>query len=236
MQATLRVMNRRERPDPGRAYWDGYWNRLSARMEREQPVKRRAWLGRLMPGLSETGLRWAHRGVLAAVLIVFGAVLGRVLLPGPGTETVQTVAQRDERGGTPAGTPVVPAATAEACARQYLEDSQVLLLALVNFDPETEAEYLSDWSPEKNRSRELIAQAASLKNDLTAPRQRRLRDLVTELELILIQIANLEATGDLESVDLIRNTVSDSDVMLKINLEKMRGGDYSDPEPGACDA
>jgi hypothetical protein len=127
-------------------------------------------------------------------------------------------------------------ASAEACAREYIKDSQVLILALVNFDPETEAEYLADWTPEKRRSRELIAQAGSLKNDLSDPKQRRLRELVTDLEMILIQIANLETTGDLDAVDLIRSSVSNRDMMFKIDLEKMRGSDAETPDPGACDA
>ena len=66
--------------------------------------------------------------------------------------------------------------------------------------------------------------------------ERRLRELVFELELILIQIANLETTGDLEAVDLIRDTVSNKEVLLKINLEKMRSTATDLPKPGACDA
>jgi len=106
----------------------------------------------------------------------------------------------------------------------------------VNFDRETDAEYLADMAPEKRRSRELLARAASFKDELNSPKQRRLRELVTELELILLQIANLESGQDLDAVDLIRSSVSDRDVMLKIDLEKIRGGDVPGPEPGACDA
>ncbi|UCG53201.1 MAG: zf-HC2 domain-containing protein [Candidatus Latescibacterota bacterium] len=248
MRSTLLVMEKRERPDPGEAFWDGYWNRLSSRMEKEETERRRqGWLGGLFPQLPATGLRWAYRGVLAVVLIVFGAVVGRMLLPGPGSEMTSgtDIAETPTISTTETPTVItddgdadglaVRPASAEACARQYIEDTQVLLLALVNFDPETEAEYLADWSFEKNRSRELIAQAASLKGDLKDPKQRRLRALVTELEAILLQIANLETTGDLESVELIRSSVDDRDVMLKINLEKLRAGDAGKPGPGACD-
>jgi hypothetical protein len=63
-----------------------------------------------------------------------------------------------------------------------------------------------------------------------------LRDLVGELELIMMQIANLETAGDMDAVELIRSSVDDRDVMLKINLEKMRGADKPEPKQGACDA
>jgi hypothetical protein len=232
LQSTLEVLDRRERRDPGQAYWDGYWNRLGARMEAERDARRRrGWLGRLLPGLSPAALKWAQRGVLAALLVVFGAVAGRILIPGPAPQEQLVTG---EPGGP--GAPPGRRATAEACARRYIEDSQVLLLALVNFDPETEGEYLSDWSAEKKRSRELASQGASLRSDLTGPRQRRLRDLVTELELIMIQIANLESAGDLEAVELIRSTVSQQDMMLRINLERMRGADEAEPKPGECGA
>jgi hypothetical protein len=240
-------MEERERPDPGQAYWDGYWNRLTARMEREAEERRsRGWLGRLFPALPDVALKWAYRGALAVVLIVFGAVVGRMVLPGPGTgpETemaapleIPVVESSGQGGGeSSVAEPKIRTASAEACAQQYIEDSQVLLLALVNFDPENEGEYLGDWSSEKTRSRELVNQAASLKDDLTDPKQRRLRELVTELELIMLQITNLESTADLDAVDLIRSSVENGDVMLKINLEKMRSSEVAEAKPGECDA
>ncbi|MGD8413940.1 MAG: zf-HC2 domain-containing protein [Candidatus Latescibacterota bacterium] len=232
IRSTLGAMDGRERRDPGQAYWDGYWNRLSSRMEREESERRgRGWLGRLLPSLSPAALSWAQRGALAVLLVVFGAVVGRMVLPGGAPVENSGDSRQEGRPG-----PVVRQATAEDCARQYIEDTQVLLLALVNSDPEAGGEVVSDWSAEKQRSRELVAQAASLKADLKDPKQRRLRDLVGELELIMMQIANLETAGDLESVELIRSSVNDRDVMLKINLEKMRGADRPEPVRGECDA
>jgi len=245
-RSTLGIMSRRKRPDPGQAYWDGYWNRLSARIEAEQSrLENRSWLSRLFPRMSHQGARWAYRGVLAMVLIAFGAFLGRMVIPGsgpdhtltPGIGIVEAPGEKDTAPGgrltTGAGTPGIQMTSAEACAYEYIDDAQVLLLGLINFDPATESEYLDDWSVEKTRSRELIAQAASLKGDLRDPKQRRLRDLVTELEFILLQIATLESTGDLESVEMIQSSVKDRGILLKINLEKLRSDNMEKPEPGA---
>jgi hypothetical protein len=232
MRSTLNTMDERERKDPGQAYWDGYWNRLSTRMEREGSERRsRGWVGRLMPALSTPAIKWAQRGALAALLIVFGSVIGRMVLPG---EAPVKVAETNPEVDQPAGG--ARQASTEDCARQYIEDTQILLLALVNFDPEAEGDDAPDWSAEKKRSRELVVQGASLRADLNAPKQRRLRELVSELELIMMQISNLETAGDLEAVELIRSSVDDRDVMLKINLEKMRGADRPEPKSGECDA
>jgi anti-sigma factor RsiW len=35
--ATLRLMDKRERPDPGPEFWDGYWDRLSRGRGRPSP-------------------------------------------------------------------------------------------------------------------------------------------------------------------------------------------------------
>jgi hypothetical protein len=243
MQSTLAEIGERKRPDPGEAFWDGYWNRLSARIGAEETERHsRGLLSRLFPYPPHASLRWALRGALAVALIALGAVIGRMLLPGntPGPTTTQEpqVANLPVTHEPTAGV-LVPArgtVSAEACARQYIDDTQVLLLGLLNFDPETDGRYLADWSAQKARSRELIVQAASLKTDLDNPGQRRLRDLVTELEFILLQIATLETSGDLQSVELIQSSVKDRGVLLKINLEKLRSQDVEKPAPGACEA
>src|SRR5512146_720249 len=35
---TLRIMDEREHPDPGEAFWNGYWDRLRDRIEKESPA------------------------------------------------------------------------------------------------------------------------------------------------------------------------------------------------------
>lgn len=210
MRSTLRTMDRRERPDPGQAYWDGYWNRLKTRMEPAEPRGWRRWLTRPVWG----GPRWAYRGAAAVVLIAMGIVVGRMIAPTP----------MNERPTGPAPESIIRTASVEERAMQYLESSQVLLLAIVNSDPETDRAYAADWSAQRRLSRRLMAEVPSLESELTDPKQRRLRALVAELELILMQIANLEAEDDPSAVEFIRSSVNDKDVLLKIDLEQLRSG------------
>ena len=46
--------------------------------------------------------------------------------------------------------------------------------------------------------------------------------LVEDLEIILLQIANLEEDVDLPAIELIQNTAQNTGVLLKINVEQMR--------------
>jgi hypothetical protein len=218
-EGALRTMSRRERPDPGQPYWDGYWARLEARLEpgkepsKEpgEPGRRGGWLDRVVPGWSNAGLRWAYGVAAAVVLIAAGALVGRMILPGRAPET-----------GTVAGKVVTPLPTGT--------------VSDATSNPAVDGAFPADWSGQKKRSRELVAQAASLKGELNDPKQRRLRDLVNDLELILMQIANLESEGDMAAVELIRSSVDNQGLMFKINLEQLRGAEAAELGPGACDA
>lgn len=217
LQATLRVMNHREQPDPGQAYWEGYWNRLNARMEKTEPHGWKQWLARRVLGGSRPAVTWAYRLTAAIVLVTVGVFVGRTLMPTPTVEQqIQTA---------PVQRMTVQPASADQRAMQYLESSQVLLLALVNYDPENEGAYAADLSAQQRLSRRLVGEAPGLKNELDDPKHRRLRELVSDLELILMQIANLEADDDLGAVEFIRSSVNEKDVLLKINLEQVRAGE-----------
>jgi len=152
---------------------------------------------------------------------------------------VDSLPQGDTTPGTPS--PVfndggqVQLASADDRAMRYVEKSRVLLLALVNTDPDEDG-YSSSMQGHQKRSKALVSEAPSLKEELDSPKQQRLRELVSELEKILLQIANLEAEEDPEEVEFIKGRVNDHDVMLKINLEQLYGGNDGNGSGASGDA
>jgi hypothetical protein len=89
MQGTLDVMSKHERRDPGQAYWDGYWNRLSARMEEEQVARgsaRVAWWRWSVLGGASSRISWAYRAAAAAAILTIGIFAGRTFFT-PGVVT-----------------------------------------------------------------------------------------------------------------------------------------------------
>jgi hypothetical protein len=216
MTMTLKVMNERERRDPGPEFWEGYWNRLEKRLDTEAPA----------PGTSAPRLRpfrlfgvlpnWAWQGAAAVGLVAVGILIGRILLRPPA---------RQEARVTPPPVSTVPgiqqASDPVVRAQDYFEKSKLILLGLVNYDPRTQDPSGLDLPAQKKLSRELVNQAGSLKNDLKSPAQKRLRELVADLETILIQIANLESANDLEAVEFVKQGVDRKGIFLKINLSEM---------------
>jgi len=206
----------RVRPDPGQSFWDGYWERLTGRMEKERSAARASQAQRkTFSSLIGFAPRWAFRTAAAVILIVVGIFVGRsVFSPRPASVNIsRQTAQAPEAIPAPAG-PVLR-------AQNYIDRSKLLLLALVNHNPVTEDPYALNLPFQKQVSQELVALAGDLKSELKDPRQRRLRELVADLETILIQIANLESENDLEAVEFVKQGVANRALLLKINLSEM---------------
>jgi hypothetical protein len=209
LAATLRIMDKRERLDPGQGFWDGYWDRLSRRMVWESAGEDRtpSLAARLLRPFSRLP-RWALQAAGAAALLIVGILVGSRLVREPEAGRTMTAAVR-------------PAPGAVVQAESFIERSKVLLLGLVNYDPATEDAYALDLDRKKSLSRGLAAEAPALRSALGEAGQKRLRGLVADLELILMQIANLESGQDLEGVDLIKQGVDRKGIFLKIDLDRL---------------
>ncbi len=101
----------------------------------------------------------------------------------------------------------------------YLEKSTILFLGIVN--AESAREENSDWSTEKRVARNLMKEAAFLKGGLSRMKNERVKQLVEELELILLEIANLEEKQDVENIELIKSGIDRKALLLKIYLHDL---------------
>lgn len=101
--------------------------------------------------------------------------------------------------------------------QKYLERSKVLLLGLINLEPAGDQKI--DLSKERRVSRALIKQASFLKENL---KEQRLKELINELEGILIEIANMEDQEDLPNVEVLRRGINRQGILLKINIYEMK--------------
>ncbi|HEY4490640.1 MAG TPA: hypothetical protein VI958_01525, partial [Acidobacteriota bacterium] len=105
---------------------------------------------------------------------------------------------------------------------RFLERSETVLLALVNFDPDQEATETLNLGRQKALSQQLVREASYLQGQLKQPENRKLQKLVSDLQVILLQIANLEEKQDFPEIDLVKGGVDRKGILLKINLEQMR--------------
>lgn len=213
MKATLNTIGQREKKEVPEEFWEDYLPNLEQRMEREKPVSKMIpWRQSL-----NTKYAWAVRLAAAIAFISIGIFIGKYFRSEPGP-----MVSKDPKPNVE----IVPAtAAADERAMRYLKRSQVLLLGLVNYEPEQNQTYVPDLNRKKEISRELIQEAGLIKQDLNTPEQRRLKELVSDLEVILVQIANLEEKNDMPQIELVKNGVDRKGILLKINLEEMRRND-----------
>jgi hypothetical protein len=145
----------------------------------------------------------------AAATLVIGIGIGRYLAAD--SPTPQTASQTTAAQVAPSGTQseVVDAYRDETT--QYLGRAAALLISL----PEAGAPDLSDARFAGKASDLLVT--TRLLMDSPAAQDPRLRGLLEDLELVLVQIARLRVERNKSDLDLIHQTVEQGDVMSRLN-------------------
>lgn len=225
MAATLKTMDQRAQEQSEPEFWDSFWDTLEHKLAEEKaPVsdspKGNIWK---LPAIAIP--QWAYRTAAAAAILILGIFLGKIFFGSNVT---------DRRSPAPLVTSEIltpQQVQLDSRTQVYLERSKVLLMGLNNLEPDALEANAIDFSRYQHVSRDLVQEAGYLKNALESdPRQRRLRELVGDLEVILLQIANLEAENDVSGIELVKSGVNRRGILLKINLEEIRRAE-SAPSP-----
>lgn len=203
---TTSLLSQRKRTEPDEAYWNTYWEKLSERLPLMSPVdtvKPKRYF-RVVPA-------WALKAAAAILLVLGGAWMGKYYWREPAVPLTSIPRANIKRA--------IPVDATDAKALRFLQRSQILLLALVNSDPHDSA---LDMTFPKSVSQELIQDASTLKGELQQRDQVRLKRLIDDLEVILLQIANLDAEKDIPEIEIVKSGVDERAILLKIDLEQAR--------------
>ena len=216
LQNTLALVKMHKRPEPEETFMNNFWENLEPQLETRKPVKKKK---ALFPWLKDfTGqlnfiYRWKYQLAGGLALLVVGFMVGKYLNTGT----------PDQLSPSNLGKQVMAQPAVNVEAANYIERSKVLLLGLVNFDPATDDLETISLPHIQKISRELLDQTPGLKAGLKDPSQQQLKQLVSDLELILLQIANLEAKNDVPGIELIKDGVNSKGIFLKINIQEIQG-------------
>ncbi len=195
------------RPELPAHYWEGFWERLRDRMAQEpEPQPRVSWRFSLVPARWLPALQFAA----AAALVLLGIFIGR---------NFWGSAEAPVTASAPPLSTALPVTEAEARSSLLLERSKILLIGVVNEDFSTAS--AADFKRQRRVSHALLAETRELRADLRATPDRRLLQLLDQLEVVLLQIANLEIEHDLSAVEFVREGINREGLLLKINLEEL---------------
>ncbi|MBI3003954.1 MAG: zf-HC2 domain-containing protein [Ignavibacteriales bacterium] len=210
-----------ERPE---TYWQLFAGKVERRLE-ESKQETRSSVGEFI--LSVLGQRKqfavGFASALGLVLVTFA--LWRISMPGNQENTFEDQVARTEVGA-------FQTASIESRTYDYLERSKILLVGLVNVEPELLKSSRINLARQKEVSRDLLRESRELSVSLNDPSHMRLRRLVGDLEIILLQIAHLEAGYDSPGVEIVKGGVAHRNILLKINLAEIERGERSTTTPG----
>ncbi len=217
MKSTLNLMDNVERPEPKPEFWQNYWRNLEDRLEDARPARTiiPGWKLRISQ-LFESRPRLAIQLAGGFALLLIGILIGKNIFTTDIPQGTLSLSELNEYKT------VVAKAAINQRADRFLQRSKLLLLGLVNLDDSSEEPLAINFAHQRQISQQLIEETSVLKDDLGQSDQIRLRELISDLELVLLQIANLEVDKDLPAIELVKSTASSRSILLRINLEEMR--------------
>jgi hypothetical protein len=223
MAETVRKLEVRPAPDAPPQFWESYWDRLERRMAAEAESKALPAAEPFRPRRAFSAPRWAAGAAGALIFLALGIFIGRNLSRPPAQPIVVTRAIPP--GAVPGGQTALDAGATPPSlpvrASHYLKRSRVLILAVVNSDLQTEDLISLNLPLQKKTSEELVIEAAALKKEIGSS-DRRLERLISDLEMILLQIANLKSDPDISDIEIIKAGVESRDILFKIKLNEAR--------------
>jgi hypothetical protein len=201
----LGSLPRRPAPELPAEFWDGYWDRLSRRMEAEKPSMTRVWNTTFFP------VAWLKPAALAAsvlLLVGLGIFIGRNLPPGaPVSLPVRDVPAPSERSPQPL--------LARDSGREPLaEHLQRLEPLLIDWSQSSAGETVTVEAADLRR---IMLQNHLLKRLLARTGQKDKKRLLDDLELILMEMASAGSDGHPPN-GVVRQLIERYDVLFKVRI------------------
>jgi hypothetical protein len=220
LRTTLEIMSRRQRPGSGEDAWAAWDERLNERLRAASPAGQPQ--KRNIPVRTPVRVpSWSY-GIAALLVLAVGIYLGRswfgrqgVIPPAEQASTLPSAAPSD---------------SISRAALEYLERSRNVLLGVINTADSSGVP--AGFDHQQRISRDLVRQAVTLKTALNGSDQRQLRKLIEDLEVVLVQLANIQVRPGVPVVELVRQGVDRRSILLKINLEEMKTKNGLSDEPG----
>ena len=208
LKSTLELMQKNNERELEEQFMDNFWETLEPNLQKEK-----SFVSILKENLNDllrfrTG--WKYQLAAGLTVLFIGIFIGKYFTSG-NPDMINH------------NNPVVlSAADLKAETNDYIQRSKMLLMGISNFDPATEDIETISFPRQQRISRDLIKQASFIKSKLNEPQQQQLKRLVSDIEIILLQIANMETQMDLDGIELVKDGVDSKGLIMKINLEEIR--------------
>lgn len=228
--AMLSGITLNEYKEPRSEFWNNYTSNLNDRMlsegllEDEKSLNKSDKINELIHQISNwfkniPASRWALQGSVVIALLLIGVLIGRNFFSPvvPSTNDSNLFKEDIVFADNPGPNKAILQRTSN-----FIDRSRVILLAIDNFDLETEDSEAINLFNQQRVSRNLVKQAALIKEDLSNFKQHRLKSLIGDLEIILLQIANIDSGSEMETIKLVKGNKYIHGMLYRIRINDLR--------------
>lgn len=217
-QSTLLFREKLPAPEPATDFWPAVALQVQdakrlTRLERWQERRRRFWQDFIIA--PPATIRVAQSGVLVAGLAVWLIlILQTPQAEKAPVETANNLPASEVQAEQQSRQRFLQASL-QTQVNSYLEKAGLLLLEVKNGATEADEEALADLS---RTSQSLLEDTIILKKSLKAQNGAHLLGAVEQLEVLLLEIANLNNDIDRDEIDYLKATIAQDDWLIKIEI------------------
>jgi len=206
---TLKIMDKRERKDPGPEYWDEFNRKLNFRLQKNSAESQLTG----MP-ISRKGRGWRMfwQTATGAALVILGIFLGKLIWVAPDIGPESTLAS----------SPALHASLSSKSIQDKFEKMHIVLMSIMNFNPEKEDIYALNLIEQQRLFKELAIQTSEIRQSPLASIDKRVYELASDLELILRQMANVENPQNPQNIIMIQSALTQKDILFRLRLFNIR--------------
>jgi hypothetical protein len=212
-----------ELPTLPEGYWDGYWKAVEVRIKISRP--RSSGLEKLLEVLRGEDTRSLLSPKFAYGLL--GFALGAVVMLGilspylsrkPQPEVAQQTAEKAEVQPATAESPTLSSVTEEISQPliQFFQKAKAFLIAVKNTNESKET--ATDLVSEQETSKKLAAECRNLKRLPLDPREQQ---LLSELDVVLVQLSKVKNERDSLKLDLVKEGIERNNLVMRIRVHEL---------------
>lgn len=200
------VINKRQRPQMSDAFWDNYSLRLEEKLdaaaeadEQKQVTKTAGW--KQWAGDFDFKIRWVLYPAAAVAILLVGIAIGQYLSLQPGKDLANK-AVSSLRQLSPA-------------VAEHFDNIRPLLLDYSNSSPGESTTPAETVWVEKSTVKKLLLENQLLKRVMAKDNNITVKELMDELELILLELANDSGDNE-ETRRAVQQFIKENDVLFKM--------------------
>jgi hypothetical protein len=205
------------------SYWAGYWKAIEARLKTSE--SRPSVVERLLDLLRarETErflspkIAYGLLGFVLGAIATFG-VLSPYINKGHQTELTRPAAEQAEAQPAEAESPTLSSITQEISQPliQFFQKAKAFLIAVKNVDESKETP--SDLVSQQETSKRLGAECRNLKRLPLDPREQQ---LLSELDVVLVQLSKVKNEKDSLKLDLVKEGIERNNLVMRIRVHEL---------------